>query len=283
MQIKRRQKLLAKADNRILAVAFIFMCCAFFTALARADVRRVEGLEFSKVHLLGDNQLEFTQSEATLLKVLGDKSDLQNLPFVVKGDTLYLGLTAQGDKASQMKFKLTAPRLESLVLNGSGEAFVKPLAVENLLVALEGSGAIRMFDVQALELEMRVVGSGALQAVDVKAGDARLSMQGSGDIQLGSLQSEAVKAHLAGSGDISIEEGGQADRIKVAVMGSGDVNLGQMSAREAVVTIMGSGDVELRAEESLDVEIMGSGDLAYFGTPEISTSVMGSGEVLQRD
>ena len=102
MQIKRRQKLQAKADNRILLVAFIFMCCAFFAALARADVRRVEGLEFSQVHLLGDNQLEFTQSEATLLKVLGDKSDLENLPFVVKLSLIHISEPTRQPATSRM-------------------------------------------------------------------------------------------------------------------------------------------------------------------------------------
>lgn len=283
MRFLKRRKMMDKVDNRHLGIAVIFLICALVSALVRADVKSVEGLEFSRVQLLGDNQLELTQDDDTVLKIRGDGSDLDPLPFVVQDDTLLLGVSSQRRKVDDVMFKLTTATLEALVVKGSGEAFVKPLVVEDLLVSLEGSGTIRMFDVQARKLEMRVLGSGVLQAVDVTALSARLNLKGSGDIQLGSLNADEIKSHMAGSGDISLKDDGKTSLLEVAVMGSGDVDLKDLKAVTASVTIMGSGDVELSVEEELEVEILGSGDLVYHGNPKTDTAVMGSGDITQRD
>jgi len=283
MRLQRRRNLISRADNKVLLVAVLFVCSALLSALAQADVQTVDGLEFSRVQLIGSNQLEFTQGADTKLKIRGDEGDLTPHPFVLQGETLRLGVSLEGGKVSGVKYRLTAPGLEALLVEGSGEAYVKPLAVADLLLSLEGSGTLRLYDVQALNLEMRVVGSGELQAVDVSAEDVRLNLKGSGALQLGSLHADVVRAHMAGSGDISVEDGGEANFVEVRVMGSGDVALREVTARAADVNIMGSGDVHLGVEETLDVKIMGSGDMNYYGSPNTSTSVMGSGDIEQND
>jgi len=283
MSKRYRRILLSRVDDRVLRAALVFMCCAMFSALIKADIKTVEQLEFTRVVLLGDNEMELSQGETASLRIRGAQSKLTPVPFDIRGDTLRLGVTADNQRVSGIKFKLTTPILEALEVQGSGEAYVQPLRVGNLVIAVEGSGDIRMYDVSADDLELRVAGSGAVQAVNVTAREARLNLKGSGDIQLGSLTADSVRGYMHGSGDMSIESDGRVGDLEISVMGSGDVSMGKVRAATANVSIMGSGDVDVSVDEELEVEIMGSGDLHYRGNPHTSTSVLGSGEIRKRD
>lgn len=278
-----QRKQIVRKDGTLLVIAAVFLCMTFISSLVRAEVMNVEDLEFTRVQLIGSNELELTQADSSSLKLRGKDSRLQPAPYVIEGDTLVLGVTAKGRAVKKIQYKLTAPNIRALILEGSGDVYVKPLVVDELLVSVEGSGTIRMFDVQTGQLDMRVIGSGAIQAVDVTADDASLTLKGSGDIQLGSLSAGSIRNHMAGSGDITVENGGTADVVEVAVMGSGDVVLNDVQAATASVSIMGSGDVKLRVEDELEVNIMGSGDLVYYGSPRVESTVLGSGDVRQRD
>ncbi|MCB1699373.1 MAG: DUF2807 domain-containing protein [Pseudomonadales bacterium] len=283
MLTSRWKNLTGSRDSRAFLAAFgLLLCCVSGTA-ASAEVISVESLQFSRVQLLGSNELEVTQGEANALKIRGDSDDLEPPPFVVEGDMLRLGIRADGESVRDLQFKLTVTDIRELQLKGSGEAFVKPLAVDDLQVEVEGSGEMHMFDVKAGDLDIRVLGSGAVEAVNVQARSARLHVKGSGDIDLGTLEADIIKAHMAGSGDVIVQGSGRANVLEVGVMGSGDVRLKGVEAKTAKVTIMGSGDVEIRVQESLEAEILGSGDLVYFGNPTTSKSVMGSGDITQRD
>jgi hypothetical protein len=275
--------LMGSCEDRAFLGAIVLTLFAVASSVAKAEVLSVEALEFSGVQLLGSNKLQITQGEDNILKIRGDSENLSQQPFVVEGNTLRLGKTPAGNAVSDVKFKLTTTGVSEILLKGSGDIFVKPLAVADLLVAVEGSGTIRMFDVTAQGLEMRVSGSGALEAVNIQAQDARLHLKGSGDIQLGSLEADSIKTHVTGSGDVVVQRGGSADHVAIGMMGSGDVEMKNVSAKTAKVTIMGSGDAQIGVTESLEAEIMGSGDLVYYGKPKASTTVVGSGDITQKD
>ena len=264
-------------------VAAVALSLGFVGAIANADVTRVEALEFSRVQLVGSNELEITQGDTNTLKIRGDGNDLNPPPFVLEGDLLRLGITAQGDTVDDLKFKLNADRITRIMLKGSGDVYVKPLSTADLLVSVDGSGEIRLFDVKAANLEVQVLGSGGVQAVSLSADTVRLNLQGSGEIQLGSIEAYSLKAQIAGSGDIVVQDEGRANKLEVAVMGSGDVRMKDIATKVAKVTILGSGDAEVRVADSLEAEILGSGDLVYYGAPELSQSVMGSGDITRRD
>ena len=75
-------------------VAAVALSLGFVGAIANADVTRVEALEFSRVQLIGSNELEITQGDTSTLKIRGDGDDLDPPPFVLEGDLLRLGITA---------------------------------------------------------------------------------------------------------------------------------------------------------------------------------------------
>ena len=283
MSTFQRRNLLGKTDDRVLLAALAFASIALFSSLLKADIRNVEKLEFTRVELVGSNDLEFTQADSTELKIRGDQSKLTPEPFELRGNTLRLGVTADGKEVRGVKYRLSGPILESLLVQGSGEAYIKPLEAKHLQVAVEGSGDIRMFDVNADHVELSVSGSGTVQAVNVIAEETRLMLKGSGDILLGSLESNNVHTMVKGSGDVRVENDSRANDVKVSMMGSGDASLGKLRATVANVSIMGSGDVKLTVVDELEAEIIGSGDIKYWGEPRIESSVLGSGDIEQQD
>lgn len=270
----------ARRDANLLAVLLFI---ALGSAAAAAGVNSADDLQFTKVQLVGANQLELSPGPENALKYRGEERDLEPPPYTLEGNTLRLGVTADGREARDIQFKLVVSRLEELAVVGPGEAFVRPLKAGDLVISLDGSGAIRLHDISASTLELQLVGSGDLQAARVESPQTRLQVNGSGDLQLGALQADLLKVHLAGSGDISIDEDSAAQALQVRLLGSGDVALERLTAEDANVTIMGSGDVKVRVLRQLEAELMGSGDLLYSGKPAVSKSSLGSGDIRQLD
>lgn len=284
MFLNRKKNFLTGANRVILPVALVFLVCASFSAFVHAATRSVEGLEFDSVVVWGSAEVEITQGEAMHLRVRGSSEDLDEEPFFVSDNVLYLGRTASGHRLdSHLKFKLMAIDLEKIALKGSGEIFVKPLQAESLLVSVEGSGDINLHKVTGGELEMVVAGSGSIQLAKAEAREIEAEISGSGTVDFGAIKVDRLVVSLNGSGDVLAAKDGQVTDLKVKVVGSGDVEFGRLQASEVDVNIMGSGDVEVWAEKDLSVSIMGSGDVAYRGDPELRTTVLGSGDVERLD
>ena len=60
------------------------------------------GLEFSKVRMQGSNQLEISSGDSNTLKIRGGEHQLEPPPFVLDGDTLYLGASADGRSVADL-------------------------------------------------------------------------------------------------------------------------------------------------------------------------------------
>lgn len=269
-------------DYKVFRVAVVFLFCAFINMLANADISSVDGLDIHGVELVAHNELQLSQGDRTTLQYRAGKQELKRPPFSIRGKVLRLGADEGGHKVSNVKFKLTVQDLQYLLVEGSGEAYVRPLQLEQLKLVLKGSGDIKAFDIDARHLEMRLEGAGNIQAEAVRADTALLHLKGSGDIQLGRLDARQITTNLDGSGDIDLDEQGRAEDLTVRLLGSGDVSLEKLQATRVKATILGSGDIEVWAETSLEAEILGSGDILYRGSPSLSTSIIGSGQVSQR-
>jgi hypothetical protein len=278
-----KRKLFPGNGHHGLAVALLFLLAAGFTAVANAGTRAVEGLEFDRVVLWGNGELEISQADVNHLRVKGKDKDLDREPFYVKGDTLYLGRIDGGLQLGNLQFKLSAKKLRGLTLKGSGEIFVKPLTVENLSVELEGSGDINLFAVSGDELSLEMAGSGGIRLAKATVKELEVVVAGSGSVEIGAVQADSVTASVNGSGDIVAAEEGAALEVTINVVGSGEVELEQIRAPIVEVNIMGSGDTAVWAEKELNVSIMGSGDVAYHGDPKVSSNMLGSGDVEKLD
>ncbi len=281
---QRGKSTMSRGNSRVLVYSAVFFLCAMLVSLSsRADTQHVEGLEFSRVLIMGSAEVEISQGDVPELMVRGSESDLAKHPFFVDGDTLILGRSQKrGYDFGKLKFKLVVGDIDHLQLKGSGEVYVKPLTVEDLYVSVEGSGEIKLYGVRGRDLTIMVSGSGEAQAVDLVGSDVKIVVSGSGELFVGKLKATTLEVSVAGSGDVSVQQNSEVIDLRINIAGSGDVDLEKLAAESVEVNIAGSGTASVRASKDLDVNIMGSGDVYYHGSPDVSQSVLGSGDVVQQ-
>lgn len=265
----------------------------FAASMSAADeeVRSIEGLEFSRIALVGDVKAQISQGDVHVLQLFGDRSDLEEEPFYVSnGGLLVLGKRRGSSRAAaDLRFRVTLPALDKLSVNGSGAAYVKSFDLggreqEVAEFVVDGSGDLRIYGLEGGSAELRVKGSGDLRAVRVAVKELEAVVSGSGDLFIKKVSAEKGEFTVTGSGDLVITEGGRVDRLEVNVVGSGDAELDDVDARVAEVNVIGSGAATVGTiDERLNASILGSGDIRYRGEPETDTVALGSGEIRVRD
>ena len=140
------------------ALAISVMALASFNV--QAETLRVTDLEVENVSVQGSVEVQIEQGETTELLIRGDQDKLDMQPFYTRGETLVLGHSEQhkGTSFSSVKYMLTLPDVNEIWLSGSGDIFVKPFETDELLLAVDGSGDIKLFSVVAREVKARVRG-----------------------------------------------------------------------------------------------------------------------------
>ncbi|MCH9690849.1 MAG: DUF2807 domain-containing protein [Gammaproteobacteria bacterium] len=270
-------------NHRILPILMASLFCTLVSMLANAEVSSIDNLNITRVKLIGDNDLHLAQGDKGYMKYRARGRELPSPPFSIKGDTLRLGVDEQDREASKVKFRLSLPHLEALMVLGSGEAYLQPLDMEQFILVLNGSGKIKTDTITAENLTLKLSGSGVIQIKKLTATQAALHLLGSGDLRLDSLYTERVNANLSGSGEIDLNKEGHSESLTVHSLGSGDINLNKLQTTKANVSIVGSGDVEVWATTELNTKTLGSGDILYRGSPKISKTMLGSGDIHQLD
>lgn len=278
------------AFNNTIRGLLLMTTAALGAAVQAGEARRVEGLEFRRIDVVGKVSVLIYQGDETLMKMYGVSDELDRDPFYLRGDRLVLGSNPahRGYDFGDVKFKVEVPDLRELHLKGSGDVYVKPLNLRDndgrLECALEGNGDIRLFGIDASALELRVNGNGDIQAVDVNADRLDAIVAGNGNLFLKRVRAAEGSFSVNGSGDITVVEEGSVDALEVNVIGSGDVAMKSVSARAAEVRIVGSGDALIgEISDAVDCSILGSGDVRFYGDPEVESVQLGAGECRSRD
>lgn len=286
--------------HRFLAATLLTGCFVVLLAspgvLADDQTRRVEGLSFNKVVVLGAAEVEISQGDEVELQLRGPSKYLDLEPFYVKRDTLVLGArkNLSGDKSNSRKnrlaFRVVMPELRELKVKGSGSVYVKPFAWDSAdmgstpLLAVDGSGEINAFDLRGRELEVRVEGSGDFRAVSVEVEELEAVVAGSGNLFMETVTARSGEFVVTGSGDLRVTGDGFLDTLEANVVGSGDISMKGVNCRRAETNVVGSGSASIGdVSEQLNASILGSGDVTYGGAPEIERVELGSGEVRRRD
>lgn len=280
--------------HKSLAVAALsgFIGLALVSPQLRADeeTRRVEGLDFNKVVVLGAASVEISQGDDMELLLRGEASYLDSEPFYVKSGTLVLGSrksrdgSKRGSHSDRVAFRVMMPELRELKVKGSGEVYVKPFELSSSLLAVDGSGAINAFELSGGDLEVRVEGTGDFRAVNINVRDLEAVVAGSGNLFIETLKADSGEFVVTGSGDLRVTEQGFVEKLEASVVGSGDIRMTSVSSVRAEANIVGSGSASIgEVGEQLNASILGSGDVVYGGSPEIERVELGSGEVRRRD
>ncbi len=242
------------------------LAAVLLTALSTnlwAESRTVE--EFSAISYSLSHDVEFVAGSEHRVDFEGDQDTIDDIKTTVSDGTLRLskdkGWFNWSDSNSDVNITITYVKLDAVTMSGSGDGFAKSIDADTFDVAVNGSAAFEVEQLNCNDLSLRV--------------------SGSGNIDLYNLDVDSVATTISGSGDIELT--GNTIMQTVTITGSGDYSARELRSQEATVKIAGSGDAQLWAEATIDAKVIGSGDITYYGNPSDKTSVTGSGTIEQRD
>jgi hypothetical protein len=181
------------------------------------EERAVAG--FSGIVLSLPARVDVIQGAGEGVRITADDNVLPEIESVVERGILKLRLRHRLDSIRNAKVfvRVSAKRLESLSVAGSGEIHAPALEARRLAVAIAGSGDVRLAG-RAEALEVNISGSGSVAASKLDTQRAKVSIAGSGDAVVWARA--ALAGNVAGSGDIRYY-GDPA--VEKSIVGSGTV------------------------------------------------------------
>ncbi len=220
------------------------MSCSFTTPSTGGPVvketRDVTG--YTEVALAVPADVYVEQGSAFSFTIEGPADALKEIETVVDGSTLKIKWKTKWfnwNTNENLKIYITAPTYTGFSIAGSGGVYAKlGLKVENLELAIAGSGDIVISSVEATNL--------------------KASIAGSGDVKLNAGKTNTLSGSISGSGSISAA-GVEAVDAKVRIAGSGDCSVWATGALDAGIS--GSGDIKYKGSPKLSAKVSGSGEI----------------------
>jgi hypothetical protein len=197
--------------------------------------------EFQAISLDGVGVVEYTQDDATTLKIEAEPEAMALISTEVVDGVLRIQTQLLTVKAIHLKhppvYTVTGPTLNALDLRGAGRAKIGRLKADQLVVTVDGVGDVRMTN-QTL-------------------GTCRIKIAGAG--------------HIQAAGIATVQE--------ISITGTGSFSGDQFVGETAKVNIAGAGRAKVHATQDLAVDIGGVGSVTYVGDPRITPNVGGLGRV----
>ncbi len=122
---------------------------------------------------------------------------------------------------NKVEIRLETAVLRKVVLNGSGKIDVDSVTTDDLALRVNGSGCI-LAKGNVKNLAGAINGSGELRLADLESRRCAVTLNGSGDANVHVLDS--LNAQINGSGSITYS--GSPDNVSSVVNGSGDIMKG---------------------------------------------------------
>lgn len=244
-----------------MAVLATALCSGTQAALADEIVSETRPVDAraTKINLDGLVSLKLKQGPTASLTLYGEKRYLQKVTAIQNGDTLRIDSDIKGTRMNktELRAELTLPNLRELASNGVGSAEVNGFSGDDLRVALDGAGSVKV-------------------ASEYKNLSAKLGGVGSMTIKVGS--SESVDLNLRGAGQIEIS--GQSKVLHANLGGVGSLDAQQLKADSVDVNLTGLGSASVYAKNAANMKLSGMGSATVYGKPATrNSSARGMGSV----
>lgn len=213
------------------------------------------------IELDGVISLKVKQGSTATLTIYGEPEALKKVVVEQSGDKLHIGTQKKnsfnfGNKR-ELRAELTLPNLRMLTSSGVGATEVSGFNGDNLRLALEGAGSVKV-DAQYRNMDVRLGGVGGMT---VNGGN-----------------SDSVDLSLSGAGHI--EMSGQTKQLKASLGGVGSLDAQQLRADSIDVNMSGLGSAQVYARTNANLKLTGMGSAKVFGNPaNRNASARGMGNV----
>ncbi|WP_295995586.1 DUF2807 domain-containing protein [Rugamonas sp.] len=212
-----------------------------------------------RVNLDGIINLTVKQGAAPALTIYGDKRYFQRVTVTQDGDTLRIDAHLRGLHIGKpdLRAELTLPTLRELVSGGVGTAEVSGFTGDELRLALDGAGAVKV--------------NAHYKNVTAKLG-------GVGSMQINAGDSDMVNLDMRGAGQIDIA--GNSRTLHARLGGVGSLDAQALRADDVDVDMTGLGSASVYAKHSANLKLSGLGSATVYGKPASrSASAHGMGSV----
>jgi hypothetical protein len=194
-----------------------------------------------KINLDGVISLKVKQGPAALT-IYGDQNYIDKVIVEQNGDTLHIGTNIKGVHfgRNDLRAELTLPNLRELVSGGVGATEVSGFSGDNLRLALEGAGAVKV-NSQYKNVNVKLGGVGAMTIALGDSDNVDLALRGAGHIEI-SGHSKVLHADLGGVGSLDAQHL-QADQIDVNMSGLGSASMYARTTANLKLTGLGSATI----------------------------------------
>ena len=228
-----------------IAILTLGLSCSFSTPTSGGPVIKEtrEVTSFTEVALSVPANVYVEQGAAFSVVVEGPEDALKEIETVLDGSTLEIKWKSKWFNwkgNDDLKVYITAPTFTGFSIAGSGGFFAKSaLKVDNLNLAIAGSGDMVMETIEANGIKASIAGSGDIKLNGGKSTTLSASISGSGSIFAAGIEAADAKVRIAGSGDCTVNATGKLD---AAISGSGDIKY--KGAPQLSAKVSGSGEIE---------------------------------------
>ncbi len=192
------------------------------------------------------------------LTITAGQEVLDEITAVVHGDTLAIDLPGTWINTGRIDYELVMPALSTVVVSGSADVTGEIAPAGAASIAVDGSGDVDVTGAgTADEVTVDIQGSGGVRLGDLDAQEVAVAIDGSGEVTLGGTTA-VLGVRIPGSGDVDADDLLAAD-VTVEIDGSGEALV--HAERTLAVMIEGSGDVRYTGDPQVSEDIDGSGDV----------------------
>jgi len=217
----------------LLLLAMVLMSCRFGSVNVelnrqtidasgnlKTETREVSEVERITLEDFGD--LTIIQGDTESLSIEADDNLFPYLQSEMRGRELVLKVKDGYEVTTDatIRYTLKVKNLNRIALAGAGNVTAEKLNVGDLALIVEGSGNIRIADLQAKSLRSEASGTGNFD-LKGKVDSQTLTITGAGNYACGDLQSEEGTVTINGAGNVTIWT---VEKLDITINGFGNVN-----------------------------------------------------------
>lgn len=190
---------------------------------------------FHAIALDGVGTVNFSQDDLTSVTVEAEPEALPLITTEVREGVLHIRTEWKTTRVIALKhppvYTITSPKLDALELRGAGRAVVGRLKTEQLTIAVDGAGDVRLTNQTLGACRIAIAGAGNVKAAGT-ATIQEIEITGAGNFSGEAFVAQSARVDIAGAGRAKVHA---TEELAVEIGGVGSVSyVGEPNVRQKV-------------------------------------------------